>query len=96
MQGDLNQRLACVVEHQVVVWDTVPDWVVRADDVEERGEERKCMTILRRSEEGDPLVGRSLRVACNNNIHNSEHDRHCADKIGNGFRTGRRNLVDGL
>ena len=62
LQCDLNERLARVVEHEVIVRHAVPDRVVRADDVEERREERESVSVLSRREESDPLVRLRLRV----------------------------------
>ena len=51
-----------VGENEMIVRDAVADGIVGADDVDERGEERQSVTILRRSEIRDPLVRLRVRV----------------------------------
>ena len=51
-----------VGEEEVIVRDSVADGIVGADDVDEGGEERKCVTVVRRREIRDPLVWFRVRV----------------------------------
>ena len=64
LQSYLDQRLSVVGEHKMIVRDSVADGIVGADDVNERSEERKGVTILGRREIRDPLV--RFRVGVSN------------------------------
>ena len=57
MQSDFNERFTRVGEHEVVVRHSVADWIVRTDDVQQRGEERQRVTVFCRREVRNPLIG---------------------------------------
>ena len=62
LQCDLDERLRRVGEHQVVVGHAVADRVEGTHRVEERGEERQRVPVLRRREVTDPRVRPAVRV----------------------------------
>jgi len=64
VERGLHQRLSGVGEHKVVVRHAVADGIVRAHYVEKGGEERQGVTVLRRREVRDPLVGCRVGVSC--------------------------------
>ena len=57
-------------EEEMIVWNSVADGIVRANDVDEGSEKRQRVTIIRRREVRDPFVW--LRVGVGNFIGNKE------------------------
>ena len=49
LSGDLDERLTCVVEEKVIVGE-VADGIVGKDDIDQRGEQRQCLSIEERFE----------------------------------------------